>query len=693
MAIALVQSALGGNNSGTITGPGSFVSCTGNFGSNTTSGSLLVGVIYVSCPSTTGTFGNLAFTVTTPGVTWNATSFQGLWSTSAFGLAQIFFVQNAPSVSSGTASTFKVTQVSGAAGSTPTVVECVLFEFSGVATSGSPIDASNAKTTQSGGTPATNNLTTSKSDLILSAFNGNSGFLSAGAGYTLGPNPVVVQFGQIQYQLNSSVGSNSTAFSGGTETTWGCAAVAFKPLPGPTLGVRLNQLALLIMAPAVSPCVVTYSQMVTDLALRLADPNLIFWTKAELQLYLLEALRTWNALTEIWITALSFTSGATPVWYDISMLAGSPRLRTLQDTDLYTVMQYHLLEPASGGIWTGTSQFTIADLQGALQRRRDEVIQLTACNVAQLAPAYSGVIRTNLPNTLLEVVRARFAPSTGSPITLTREDTQAFDHFNPGHLQSTALPTSFSLIAEPPLSLDLDTAPTGGAVFDLIGVQSGLTFNPPNGTLLSVPNDWSWVVKWGALADLLSRESEATDRLRADYCFKRYMDGIKIMQASNWLVSATIAGVPCDTPSISEMDAFANEWENDSSVWPVVVTAGMDFVAPAPVGTSANVVLNVIGNAPLPTLDGDCVSVLRDHYDAILDYAQVLACFKMGGVEFSATQELEKKFFLAAQDQNKRLRSLGLYSDPLHQEGRRQVIKQPRLRLFPSKNQIPAWVK
>jgi len=198
--------------------------------------------------------------------------------------------------------------------------------------------------------------------------------------------------------------------------------------------------------------------------------------------------------------------------------------------------------------------------------------------------------------------------------------------------------------------------------------------------LLGVPNDWSWVPKWGALADLLSRESEATDRLRADYCcFKRYMDGIKIMQASNWLVSATIAGVPCDTPSMSEMDAFSNEWESDSTVWPVVVTAGIDFVAPAPAGTPANVALNVIGNAPLPSLDGDCVSVLRDHYDAILDYAQVLACFKMGGVEFSATQELEKKFFLAAQDQNKRLRSLGLYSDVLHQEGRRQVVNQPRL--------------
>src|SRR5437660_259518 len=300
----------------------------------------------------------------------------------------------------------------------------------------------------------------------------------------------------------------------------------------------------------VSGCVVDYGTMRSDLANRLADPNLLFWTTNELKLYLIEALRTWNALTEIWITSFALTQNPAPTWYDISKLAGSPRLRTVLDTDLYTIMQYHLLEPATGGTWTGTSQFTLADLQGAL--------------------------------------------------------------------------------------------------------------------------------KWGALADLLSGESEKTDRLRADYCFKRYLDGIKIMQASNWLVSATIGGKPVDTPSVVEMDRFANEWQNDSTVWPAVVTAGMDFVAPTPVGTSANVVLQVIGNAPLPTLDADCVSVLRDHYYTALDYAQVLASFKMGGAEFAQTQNLEKEFFLSAQDENKRFRSLGLYSDVLQREGPRPVINQPR---------------
>ena len=448
--------------------------------------------------------------------------------------------------------------------------------------------------------------------------------------------------------------------------------------PAPSI-LDTQDLILIPTRLGVSTCVVDYGTMRSDLANRLADPNLLFWTTAELKLYLIEALRTWNALTEIWITSFALTQNPAPTWYDISKLAGSPRLRTVLDTDLYTIMQYHLLEPATGGTWTGTSQFTLADLQGALQRRCNEVIQLTACNLIQDFETYSNSTRTTLPNTIFEVQRARFIPSTGTPITLTREDTQAFDHFNPGHLQSTALPTSYSVIAGPPFSLDIDTVPTQSATFDLIGIQSGPTFNPPSSTLLGIPDDWSWVAKWGALADLLSGESEKTDRLRADYCFKRYLDGIKIMQASNWLVSATIGGKPVDTPSVVEMDRFANEWQNDSTVWPAVVTAGMDFVAPTPVGTSANVVLQVIGNAPLPTLDADCVSVLRDHYDAVLDYAQVLASFKMGGAEFAGTQDLEKKFFLSAQDENKRLRSLGLYSDVLHQEGRRQVINQPRI--------------
>lgn len=304
-------------------------------------------------------------------------------------------------------------------------------------------------------------------------------------------------------------------------------------------------------------CVVTFLQMAIDLSNRLADPNMVFWVLAELKLYIIEALRTWNALTEIWNAVCVFTTQPPQVWYDLTTLPGSPRLRTVLDTDIYTIMQYHLLEPATGGTWTGTSQFSITDLQGALQRRRDELIQLTACNIGQFTFASTPNVRdTQFPNNVLEPIRARFVPAVGNPTTLTREDMLAFDSFESNHLQQSGTPGSWDVVAEPPLSMEVDVAPNVAGNYDAIAVQSGQSFDPPNPTFLGVPNDWSWLAKWGAMADLLSRDSEATDRQRADYCFKRYTQGIKIMQASNWLVNGRIANVPVDTPGLREADAF-----------------------------------------------------------------------------------------------------------------------------------------
>jgi|SRR5208337_2713116 len=427
---------------------------------------------------------------------------------------------------------------------------------------------------------------------------------------------------------------------------------------------------------------ITWLQARQALAARLADPNNVFWTDAENKTYLLEALRTWNALTEQWNSTFAFTATSAQVWYNLSLLGGSPRLRTLQDSDLYTIMEYHLLEPATGATWTGTSQFSIADLQGALQRRRDEVIQASGCNLGQLAPLPTsyGVRRTFFPDSTLEPRRTRFLPDSGpsGPVTLSREDTIAFDAFEPSYLQTRQLPSAWSVITGPPLAMDVDTGPNVTGNYDVISLQAGLNFQPPASTLLGVPDDWAWVAKWGALADLLSRDSEATDRARADYCLKRYISGLEIMKASNWLVSATINGLVVDTPSVREMDGYAPEWQNNAVAWPSLVQAGMDFIAPCPVALSSGVSMIIVGNAPIPILDGDFVQVSRDQFDVILSYAQVLASFKMGGSEFAATKDLEQDFFRAAAATNQRLSKMGIFADLVHSDGKRQDKAQPR---------------
>ncbi len=426
---------------------------------------------------------------------------------------------------------------------------------------------------------------------------------------------------------------------------------------------------------------ITYDDARAALAARLADTANIFWTDAENGLYLCEALRTWNALTEVWNADFIFTTVPNQTWYDLSTFANSPRIRTLTDADLYTIMQYHLLEPPTGaGVWIGTTQFSLADLQGALQRRRDEVIQFSGCNLMQFSlPSTPNIRRTNFPDTVLEPIRTRFlpAPTFGNPVTLSREDTLAFDAFESQHLQTNQIPSAWSVVSGPPLAMDVDTAPNVAGSYDVIALQSGLTFAPPAATLLGVPDDWAWLPKWGALADLLSRDSEATDRQRADYCLKRYMAGLQIMKASNWLLAATYQNVPVDTVSLREMDGWSPEWEINATAWPNFVVAGMDFLAACPVAPVSTSV-TLVGNAPIPVLDDDFVQCSRDTFDVILSYAQVLASFKQGGEEFSSTKDLEKDFFTAAAETNKRLAKLALFRDLLGLEGKRQGIYQPR---------------
>lgn len=421
-----------------------------------------------------------------------------------------------------------------------------------------------------------------------------------------------------------------------------------------------------------------------QLAARLADPDNVFWVGDELTAYIQEGLRVWNALSFTWKTQFSFTIPATstPEWYSLGLLTGSPRLRTVTDTDLYSLMQYHLLEPPTGGTWTGTSQFSIADLSLALGRCRDEAIQAANCN--QLNPAALSSTPNQriavLDDTWLDVARARWMPVGNPAVTLVRTDDTALNYYQAGYLQTpSGMPSQYNVASLPPLVLEVDVPPADPGEYDLLVLASGGTLAPPAASLLHVPNDNTWTLKWGVLADLLDRESEATDHLRAAYCRQRYTDGLKVLQNTPWVMQVEINGVAADLVSVVEMDRYRPEWDSEGPDYQTVVIAGTDFftVVPDP-DFAMSISLTVLGNAPLPIADADFVQCSRDVWDAVLDYSQFLAAFKQGGAEFVAAQDLEKGFLAMAIATNGRLEKLGLFADLFVEEGGRQGRAQER---------------
>jgi hypothetical protein len=154
----------------------------------------------------------------------------------------------------------------------------------------------------------------------------------------------------------------------------------------------------------------------------------------------------------------------------------------------------------------------------------------------------------------------------------------------------------------------------------------------------------------------------------------RYERGMKAMMAMPWLLNASVADSPADTPSFKTMDSYAQNWEN---TWPAddptIVVGGMDFVALAPfvpsTGSTVSSVLTVVGNAPVN--QAQPVQLSRDAVDAVLAYAQHLASFKMGGSEFMATMPLLKQFEDYCAAQNRRYAALGIFRADMLEEGNR----------------------
>jgi hypothetical protein len=368
-----------------------------------------------------------------------------------------------------------------------------------------------------------------------------------------------------------------------------------------------------------------------------------------------------------------YNYNSTNLWNSLGLLSGSPRKRTLYDTDAYTEMEYMLLEPPSGGTWTGTNQFSISTLSQALQRRRDEIIHITNCNQVLSAgiPLVPNTIRTVLSDNTIDVERVRYIPVSGDPTTLYRDDTVAQEFYEaPLYQQNPGTPTTFSLSSEPPLSFQVDIPPSQPGTYEAVVLQSGAPFNPPTPTLVGIPNDFVYVLEYGALADLLGQESEATDRERSAYCLQRYQDGLQLMLKTPWIELGKVNGQAVSIDSIVATDRYSPEWDsNPTGFGPVIVAGGMDFIA-APVGS--NIGCTVLGSAPVPVNPTDYVQVSRSDWEIVILLAQCRCLFKMGGQEWKSGLELEKSAIQMCASNNVRLKSMGAFSDILQQRGGQQ---------------------
>lgn len=426
------------------------------------------------------------------------------------------------------------------------------------------------------------------------------------------------------------------------------------------------------------------------------QPTGQFWTAAECTIYLAESLRAWNAYTGFWRNQFTFdidtvaNNGSN--WYDIPSLAGSLRPYTVTDQYLANVIEYHLLEPQTSltpstgapAVWTGSNQFSLSDIYQALTRKQNECLSITGCTVGQSTVAAAIQRRTVLADTTLDIRRVSWLPVANqgySAVPLRQSDNWELQAFNPAYVAAgSGWPRQWLQSSEPPPAFDVDIIPAVPGNYDVLSVNSGAVSNATSAQLMSVPDDWSFVPKWGALADLLSKEANAKDAARAKYCQARFAQDCKILANAPATLGLYLNGFPLFVDAVRNGDDFNPNWQGQTPGIPrSCYQAGLNLLGFPNPDQVYGILIAVVQNAPVPVNPGDFIQVDRGDYDAIIDEAQHIAAFKMGGAEFFATVPLHQNFLDQAAKYNSKLKEYGQFSMDMQEISQRNEQRNPRM--------------
>ena len=420
----------------------------------------------------------------------------------------------------------------------------------------------------------------------------------------------------------------------------------------------------------------TFGQLKAQLATRLFDTTMTFWVDAELDILLREALRTFGLLTGFWRERATFNTDPDVTWYDLPAYAPTQLAPTVTDRDIIQSVQYALLETAAVQTsWTGTEQFTYTDITNALQNRLNQFLSDTGIVVNASTFGWNilivpgGDLQQELPQSTIDIRRVAWLQNPPTPYytTLWREDERLFSAgfpLWPGQPQTP--PESYTIMGPPPLTIRLEPPVSVNGSLDILTVDSVALDPAVLPTILGIPDDLTPAIKWGTLADLLGKDGIASDITRSQFCEKRYQQYVQLARLLPVVIHAQFNNTVSATttiPATGLIPATLQELESSTPNWQNTIGPPEDIILAAPnligfnprVDDAYSISLDVVRKTPMPTSDSYQIQIGREQLDTIIDYAEHLALFKVGGQEWHATERQADNFLIQSITYNQRI--------------------------------------
>lgn len=412
----------------------------------------------------------------------------------------------------------------------------------------------------------------------------------------------------------------------------------------------------------------TFAQAKQRLANELGDPGKVFFTDHELGRYLVEALRWWG-LTAMYFkeTGRITTVAGQPFYYIENSLFNQSQTELLQglsvtDRELINDINYFLMEPqisSWAGGWIGTEMFSLNEISSILSDSRDEFLKLTAC----IASGYDLVAtqgRVSLPSDHIRILRADITPDGQGAVPLWVVDqVELYTTFRETMISGVGRPKAYTISYSPQLAVDLWPEPVVSSILGIQGIRSGTTLDPANAeTALLIPADASFLLKYRTIADLLAGDGLARCPQIANYCDRRYQEGLETVANYLSVLWQNDGGPRGPITTVAQWDQVRPTWKQTQGVPRSVAQLNWNTLAVRPVPDGAyTITFETIRRAPIPAVDADFIQVGREHMQALYDYAQHIALIKSQGTEFELSYQRYESAQMLADEYRKQTAS------------------------------------
>lgn len=199
------------------------------------------------------------------------------------------------------------------------------------------------------------------------------------------------------------------------------------------------------------------------------------------------------------------------------------------DQAMLTEIQSALVEPRDGGADWPSGLWNRDEVVDALNTRQISLLKDSLCIAKVTNPNLTVVIsqhRVDLPSDWVRTLCVVWRGTDGTVRELLRSDSFEADHLIPTWEATNATyPLAYSEYDPLQLQIEIMPAPTVAGVLEVLYIPTGTELTG-NGVSFTVPDELVHVVKYGTLADLLSKDGRGRDLGRAKYAEDRYTLGV-----------------------------------------------------------------------------------------------------------------------------------------------------------------------